>query len=71
MGQKLIIYTDYKNLACNNFNYSRVLKWILILEYQGPDIELIKVKYHILADEISRFPLNGNQEATQKYNYKN
>ena len=32
LGQKLRIYTDHKNLTCNNFNTNRVLIWRLILE---------------------------------------
>ena len=41
LGHKLQIYTDHKNLTCKNFNTDRVLRWILILEKYGPDIEYI------------------------------
>ena len=42
LGQKLIKYTDHKNLICETFNTYRVLGLILILEKYGPDIEYIK-----------------------------
>ena len=41
-GQNLRIYTDNKNLTCKSFNTDRLLRWRLILEDYGPDIEYIK-----------------------------
>ena len=38
LGHKLKIYTDYKNLTCNNFNTDRVLICIIIPEKYSPDI---------------------------------
>ena len=66
LGQKLRIHTDHKNLTCENFNTNRVLRWRLIFEEYGPDIEYIKVKKNIVADVLSRIPLNGNQNNTHK-----
>ena len=70
LGQKLRIYTDHKNLACNFFNINRVLIWRLILEEYVPDIEYIKGKKNIVSDRISSIPLNGNQKTTQKSSYQ-
>ena len=42
IGRRLRIYTDHKNLACKHFNTNRVLRWRLILEEYGPEIEFIK-----------------------------
>ena len=39
LGQKLIIYSDNKNLTCKIFNTDRVLIWKLIIKEYGPDIE--------------------------------
>ena len=49
-----------------------VLVWYksLILEQYGPDIEYIKDEKNIVADALSRFPLNGNQETAQKSTYQ-
>ena len=47
------------------FKNGRVLRWRLILEDYGPDIEYIKVEKNIPAESISRLTLNGNQETTQ------
>ena len=35
LGQKLRIYTDYKNLTCKRFSTYRVLRWRLILKEYG------------------------------------
>ena len=50
-------------------NTDRVLRWILILEKYGPDIEYIKGEKKIAADETSRLPNNGNQETTHETTY--
>ena len=70
IGHKLRVYTDHKNITCRNFNTNRVLIWILILKEYGTYIEYMKGQKNIVADAISRFPLNGNQETTQKSTYQ-
>ena len=70
IGHKLRVYNDHKNLHVENFNINRVLIWILILKEYGTYIEYIKGQKNIVADAISRFPLNGNQETTQKSTYQ-
>ena len=66
LGQKLIIYTDNKNITCKIFNTDRVLRWKIILEEYGPDIEYLKGDKNIVAGALSRLPLNGNQYTTHK-----
>ena len=70
LGHKLIIYTDYKNLTCNIFNTDRVLRWRIILEDYGPDIEYIKGENNIVAYRLSRITFNRTQETTQKSTYQ-
>ena len=70
IGKKLQIYTDHKKLTCKFLNTDRVLIWRLILEEYGPDIEYIKGENNIVADRLSRTPLNGNEENTQKSTYQ-
>ena len=41
LGQRLEIYTNNKNIACNFINSGRLLIWRLILEEYGPEIEYI------------------------------
>ena len=66
----LRIYNDDKNLMCRIFNTNIVLIWRLILEEYGLDIEYIKGDKKIVADALSRLPLYGNQETTQKSNHQ-
>ena len=49
LGQRLRIYTDNKKLKCNFLNNYRVLRWILMIEYYGPDIEYTQGDKNILA----------------------
>ena len=70
LDQKIILYTNHKNLTCKNFNTARVLRWRLILKDYGPDIEYIKGEENIVADALSIFPSNGNQETTQRPTYQ-
>ena len=51
------------------FNTDIVLRWRLILEEYGTDIEYIKGGNNIFEDGISSTPLNRNQETTQKSTY--
>ena len=47
----------------------RVLKWILVLEEYGLEIEYIQCKLNIVAYALLQLPNNGNQSATKKFNY--
>ena len=48
----------------------RVLRWIIILEDYGPDIEYIKGNKNIMADALSILPINGDQVTTKEPTYK-
>ena len=65
-----MVYNAHRSLTCKNFNTYRVLRWRLILEEYSPEIEYIKGEKNIVADPLSRLPLNGNQETTKKSTYK-
>ena len=47
IGQILGIYTYSKNLKIDNFNINIVLRWRLIFEEYGPEIEHIKGEKYI------------------------
>ena len=44
----------------------RVLRWRLILEEYGTDIEYIQGSKNIVANVLSIFPINGNQWTTDQ-----
>ena len=69
LGQQLRVYTDHKNLNCKNFNIIRVLRWGLILEKYGPEIQYIPGTKNIIADAMPRIPSNGKPNSTHKSNY--
>ena len=47
-----------------------MLRWRLIIEEYGTDIEYIKNEKNIVTDGLSRIPLNKNQETAQKSTYQ-
>ena len=55
---------------CKHFNTDILLIWRLLLEKYGPDVEYIKGEKNIVVYWLSRLPLNGNQDNTQKYTYQ-
>lgn len=60
LGQKIIVFTDHKNLTYKNFNTDRVMRWRLILEEFGPDLTYIKGEKNIVADALSRLDLSDD-----------
>ena len=70
LGHKLRIYTDNKNFFYKVFDTDVVLRWRLILKEYGPDIEYTKGEKSIVTYGLSRIPLNGNQDTTQKSTYQ-
>ncbi len=55
-GQKIVVYTDHKNLIQDALGLSsnRVYRWRLLLEEYGPEIIYIKGIHNTVADTISR-----------------
>ena len=68
LGQQFKTYTYHKNLTYK-FYTNIVLRWVLILEEYGQDIEYIQGKKNTVTDALSQLPNNGNQENTQDSNY--
>ena len=58
LGQRITVYTDHKNLTCKNYNSNRVMRWRLLLEEYGPDIQHLPGKHNIVADALSRLDIN-------------
>ena len=62
LGQQVIVHTDHKNLTCKNFNTEQVMRWRLVLEEFGPELNYIKGENNIVADALSRLDMDNQQE---------
>ena len=62
LGYKVIVHTDHKNLTCKNFNTERVMRWRLVLEEFGPELNYIKGENNVVADALSRLDMDNNRE---------
>ena len=47
-----------------------MLRWILILEMYGSDIDYIQSDKNIVADALSIFHINRNKETKQEFTFK-
>lgn len=54
IGYPINVFTDHKNLSCDNFNTERVMRWRLLIEEFGPKIEYTKGSKNSVADALSR-----------------
>ena len=61
LGQRLVVHTDHKNLVYKTFNTERVMRWRLILEEFGPELNYIKGENNIVADVLSRYQLKETE----------
>ena len=70
LAQKIVVFPDHKNLACNNSEYSsdRVTRKQLLLKVYGVELHYIKGEKNIVADSLSRLPCN---EECNWFNQKN
>jgi hypothetical protein len=57
-----MVFTNHKNLTYKNFNTERVIRWRLVLEEFGPDLQCIKGEKNIVADALSRLETDDDQE---------
>ena len=62
IGQKITVFTDYKNFVHESELKSsqRVIRWRLLLEEYGPEIVYIKCHKNIVTDALSRLPKQGD-----------
>jgi hypothetical protein len=64
-GQRIIVYTDHKNLIYDALGSTsdRVFRWRLLLEEYGPEIIYIKGEENTVADAISRLDFSPKKKS--------
>lgn len=67
-GYSIRVFSDHKNLvhAATLSQSQRVMRWRLILEEFGPDIQHISGEDNIVADAISRLPTTTNEDQNEQ-----
>jgi RNase H-like domain found in reverse transcriptase len=66
LGQKIVVYTDHKNLTCKNLNTERVMRWRLILKEYGPELRYIKRESNVVADALSRLDMLADHPVSEE-----
>jgi hypothetical protein len=62
LGQTITVHTDHKNLTYKHFNTERAMRWRLVLEEYGPELEYIKGERNVVADALSRLDIEDDRE---------
>ena len=65
LGHPIRIYTDHKNLTCDNFNTQRIIRWRMVIEDFGPEFIYIPGPTNIVADAMSRLPTKTQSRSLQ------
>jgi hypothetical protein len=66
LGQRIVVYTDHKNLTCKNFNTERVMRWRLLLEEYGPELRYIKGEHNVVADALLRLDMLASHPQSEE-----
>jgi hypothetical protein len=61
LGQRIVVYTDHKNLTYKNFNTERVVCWRMVIEDFGPEIIYIKGNDNVVIDAMSRLDTTAKE----------
>ena len=73
LGHEINVYTDHKNLTCKHINTERIMRWRLLLEEYGLNIQYIQGSKNVVADALSRLELDKDSDKslaeTQAFEY--
>ena len=53
LRHQITVYTDHRNLTYKPFNTERVMRWHLMLEEFGPELNYIKGEQNVVDDALS------------------
>ena len=67
LGHQIRVHTDHKNLVYKNFNTKHVMRWRLLLEEFGPQLNYIKGERNIVADALSRLDLTEKEFSKEAF----
>ena len=78
MGQKLVVHMEHLNLLYKKLASACLIRWQMLLEEFGPEVEHIKGEKNVVADALSRLDLSPKQhdiiddtETTTQLSYVN
>jgi len=57
LGQKVVVHTDHLNLLYTKLASNRLIRWRMMLEEFGPQIEHVEGKNNVVADALSRLEI--------------
>ena len=62
LGQRIKVFKDHKNLVHGSElkTFQSIMRWRLLLEEYGPEIEYTKGPKNVVADALSRLPNQGD-----------
>ncbi len=63
LKQKIVIHTDHKNLLSDTSSTPRLIRWRHLLEEYSPQWEYVKGENNVVADALSRLPIDTTQTA--------
>jgi RNase H-like domain found in reverse transcriptase len=66
LRQKIVVYTDHKNLTCKTFNTERVMCWRLMLKEYSPELCYNKGECHVVADALSRLDMLADHPVSEE-----
>ena len=66
LGQKVIVHTDHLNLLYKKLASNRLIRWRMMLEEYGPTFVHVEGTKNVVADALSRLPIEHREHDIQE-----